>query len=48
MNKIEYNIPEEVERDEYFAQEWRKMLAGEVYDAGYPPFAELLKKHVAL
>ncbi len=44
MNKIEYNIPEEVERDEYFAQEWRKMLAGEVYDAGYPPFAELLKK----
>lgn len=44
MNKIEYNIPEEVERDEYFAQEWRKMLAGEVYDAGYPSFTELLKK----
>lgn len=37
------NIPEAYARDERFAEEWRKMLNGEVYDALYPPFIELLK-----
>ena len=44
MNKRSYIIPEEVSRDEYFAQEWTKMHAGEVYDAIYPGFGELLRK----
>ena len=30
------------ERDEKFEREWAKMLAGETYDAAYPPFIELL------
>ena len=44
MNKSQYIVPEEVAHDEYFAQEWTKMHAGEVYDAIYPGFGELLRK----
>ena len=44
MNKSQYIVPEEVARDEYFAQEWAKMHAGKIYDAGYSGFGELLKK----
>lgn len=36
-------IPEAYAHDEKFAREWRKMLSGEVYDAVYTPFIELLK-----
>lgn len=41
MNKIE--VPAAYAEDEKFCREWRKMLRGEVYDALYPPFIELLK-----
>ena len=44
MNKRSCIVPAEVERDEYFAGEWAKMHAGEIYDAAYSGFADLLKK----
>lgn len=44
MNKRQYLIPEEAACDDYFAQEWAKMHAGEIYDAAYSGFIELLKK----
>lgn len=37
-------VPEEFASDEYFVGEWCKMMRGEVYDAAYPRFAELLKR----
>lgn len=37
------DIPEAFANDTKFAEEWRKMLDGEIYDALYPPFIELLK-----
>lgn len=44
MNKRPYIVPEEVEHDEYFAGEWAKMHAGEIYDAAYAGFGEMLRK----
>ncbi len=41
MNNI--NIPVAFAHDERFCCEWQKMQRGEVYDAVYPPFLELLK-----
>lgn len=41
MNNI--NIPKAFAHDERFCREWQKMQRGEVYDAVYPPFLELLK-----
>lgn len=35
-------IPAESDRDPYFKREWQKMLDGEIYDAAYPPFAQML------
>lgn len=44
MNKRQYIVPEEAACDSYFAQEWAKMHAGEIYDAAYSGFIELLRK----
>lgn len=44
MNKRQYIVPEEAVCDSYFAQEWAKMHAGEIYDAAYSGFIELLRK----
>lgn len=41
MNQIK--IPDAFAHDEKFVEEWQKMQRGEVYDAIYPPFIELLK-----
>ncbi len=35
-------IPPVCADDEYFCREWNKMLGGEVYDASYRPFIDLL------
>lgn len=43
MNENEIRVPAEFAGDEHFAEEWRKMLRGEVYDAVYEPFIVLLK-----
>lgn len=40
---MEYKIPKGYAHDEKFCEEWRKMMRGEVYDAVYTPFIELLK-----
>lgn len=37
-------IPALVESDAYLAREWQKMLDGEVYDAAYSGFLDLLKQ----
>lgn len=43
MREVHDQIPEGYADDEKFATEWRKMQSGEVYDATYEPFIELLK-----
>ena len=43
MKEYRINVPEAYARDEKFVREWQKMLSGEVYDAVYGPFIELLK-----
>ena len=35
-------MPPVCRHDARFCEEWRKMLSGEVYDAGYQPFIDLL------
>lgn len=42
MNHIE--VPSRFADDAYFAQEWTKMLSGEIYDATYAPFIRLLEE----
>lgn len=43
MKDDHIHIPAAFAGDEKFAAEWRKMQSGEVYDATYEPFIELLK-----
>lgn len=37
------NVPRAYRHDEKFVREWSKMLRGEVYEATYAPFIELLR-----
>lgn len=43
MKELRLTVPEAYANDERFVREWKKMLSGEIYNAVYEPFIELLK-----
>lgn len=42
MDFSEFHLPEKYASDSKFISEWKKMLKGEIYDATYKPFLDLL------
>lgn len=42
MDFSEFHLPEKYASDSKFVAEWEKMLKGEIYEATYEPFLELL------
>lgn len=42
MDFSEFHLPEKYASDSKFISEWMKMLKGEIYDATYKPFLDLL------